>query len=379
MIKFTRTFHTVGQGAFYSEEIDFNNKRVFRMVYDCGSTSLSKPNLIKRIKSDFEDNLDIDILFISHFHKDHINGIYNLKPKLIVIPFLTKDQIFLLKLYNKLFKNTYDDKLAENPADFFPEAKVIRILPDNLESREQNQEIIYNINDSSFDNVYNNRLSSKSTIKIADGKSFWEYIPYNPNWNDYVDLFKKTVEMNKLEWNKLTDLSSNNLYIKENFSVLKKIYDKLKSKNLHSLVVYSNAKNCINYSSYIHNINICFYNFRGCFSYFRVPLGCIYFGDTTFNSELENSFYKYLSNSNRLQQIGTLQVPHHGSYLSKGQNIISSKFPFNKKIFCIISVGESNNYGHPSAYVIKKLQDKQGIVFLVTETPSTLFYLEGIL
>lgn len=26
MVRFTRTFHTVGQGAFYSEKIEYNDK-----------------------------------------------------------------------------------------------------------------------------------------------------------------------------------------------------------------------------------------------------------------------------------------------------------------------------------------------------------------
>ena len=48
MVRFTRTFHTVGQGAFYSEKIEYNDKQVFRMVYDCGSKSIPESLLAKR-------------------------------------------------------------------------------------------------------------------------------------------------------------------------------------------------------------------------------------------------------------------------------------------------------------------------------------------
>lgn len=47
MVRFTRTFHTVGQGAFYSEKIEYNDKQVFRMVYDCGSKSIPESLLAK--------------------------------------------------------------------------------------------------------------------------------------------------------------------------------------------------------------------------------------------------------------------------------------------------------------------------------------------
>lgn len=54
MVRFTRTFHTVGQGAFYSEKIEYNDKQVFRMVYDCGSKSIPESLLAKRIKSELD-------------------------------------------------------------------------------------------------------------------------------------------------------------------------------------------------------------------------------------------------------------------------------------------------------------------------------------
>ena len=146
MVRFTRTFHTVGQGAFYSEKIEYNDKQVFRMVYDCGSKSIPESLLAKRIKSDLTNNVDIDILFISHFDKDHINGIYNLNPKLIIIPFLSKDQIFLLKLYNELYENVYDIKLAETPEELFQEAEVIRVLPDDSNNDDSNTFSEININ-----------------------------------------------------------------------------------------------------------------------------------------------------------------------------------------------------------------------------------------
>ena len=71
MMCFTRIFHTVGQGAFYSEKIRRDKDRVFRMVYDCGSISLPELDLIKRIKSDFDalvsgEKFSDNVLIIKH-------------------------------------------------------------------------------------------------------------------------------------------------------------------------------------------------------------------------------------------------------------------------------------------------------------------------
>ena len=203
----------------------------------------------KRIKSDLANNVDIDILFISHFDKDHINGIYNLNPKLIIIPFLSKDQIFLLKLYNELYENVYDIKLAETPEELFQEAEVIRVLPDDSNNDDSNTFSEININiDQPHKRKNIKKLKSKSIIQLStDVNSLWEYIPYNPNWNKYAESFKEKILEEDLDWEKLTNPSSNSSYIKKNLSILKNIYDKLGKKNLHSLIVYSNSTidNCI--------------------------------------------------------------------------------------------------------------------------------------
>lgn len=73
---FFRTFHPVGQGAFYSEEHEG-----FTIVYDCGSHPLSNKTkkLVKRAFGQDSKEKTIDILFISHFDYDHVSAISTLK------------------------------------------------------------------------------------------------------------------------------------------------------------------------------------------------------------------------------------------------------------------------------------------------------------
>ena len=75
-VTLTRTFHPVGQGAFYSEVFKVDEEERFVTIYDCGTES--KNDFIKKEIEDFKKDLQrktIDILFLSHFHNDHINGL----------------------------------------------------------------------------------------------------------------------------------------------------------------------------------------------------------------------------------------------------------------------------------------------------------------
>ena len=75
-MKMIRTFHPVGQGAFYSEEFfDSEGNCVFRVVYDCGSlkfcglqrnsdrTPLKRKDIEERVVQAFPDGHGVDILF----------------------------------------------------------------------------------------------------------------------------------------------------------------------------------------------------------------------------------------------------------------------------------------------------------------------------
>ena len=70
-----RMFLPVGQGAFYFERFSVGEcGQCVNVVYDCGSLSGLK-YLKKIVNYEFEKTDVIDALFISHLHKDHINGI----------------------------------------------------------------------------------------------------------------------------------------------------------------------------------------------------------------------------------------------------------------------------------------------------------------
>lgn len=80
-MKFKRVLHPVGQGAFITE--DFSNEEEgygSTIVYDCGSIS-SKEILYREIDQFKQEHTTFNVLFISHFDNDHINGLRRLLEK----------------------------------------------------------------------------------------------------------------------------------------------------------------------------------------------------------------------------------------------------------------------------------------------------------
>ena len=68
-MKLERILHPVGQGGFSVEII-----KDFCIVYDCGS--ISSYSMIESCIDHFSRKVkQVDVLFISHFDKDHVNGI----------------------------------------------------------------------------------------------------------------------------------------------------------------------------------------------------------------------------------------------------------------------------------------------------------------
>lgn len=369
MMRFIRTFHPVGQGAFYSEDIEQGGQRIFRMVYDCGSLSLNKSDLKKRVQSDFAGDLNVDLLFISHFDQDHVNGVANLNPQTVILPFLSPDLVQILKIYNSVVENIYNTQLAEAPESIFQNARIIRVLPEDDETNDEGpNELTINIGNEDNLAGRGENIGSKGRIIISEKGNLWEYIPLNPNWNKYIVRFKAELKKLHLDWEKLIT-KQNADYIDSNIKSLKSIYNKLNPKNEHSLVVYSN-------SIFKTTIDDCFLYKPSCQGWccpflYHLPFGCLYFGDIKIEDKWEEPFYEFLKKTGRLSQIGTVQIPHHGSYLSHGEKVYSMTHPFANLILCVISVGEFNHFGHPSLHVVKELHRNYGRVIMVTEAISS--------
>lgn len=355
----TRTFHSVGQGALYSEK--FKN---FTMIYDCGSSS-KKSRIEDELKSFKVKNNVINSVFISHFHNDHINGlkflIDNFTIKYLFLPLLTEFEKILWVLENAIHE-TMDDFIEGIILD--PEEnikgsstpRIIRISPNNGNENEvsfdENQDLPPNIKEIN------------SGTKLLINSNNWMFVPFHFRNNKRTECFitKLKKEYTDIDTKKAIEFVKD----KKKFNKIKKSYKNFEkeidgSLNSTSLVLYSGPsinQKSLKFISYVSFRNL----FLGCFT---GNAGCIYFGDYEANGESEwydfNSyFYQYWDN------LGSVQIPHHGSVKNYRKEINEKK-----PVISILSYGKNNPYGHPSESVIKDILQNNGYPMLVTEEEDT--------
>ena len=121
-----KTFYAIGQGCFYSEQIYIGNE-VKTIVYDCGSDNPNSPKPTRLDKEILTPVLpSIDYLVISHFHKDHVNGIEELKKhcniKNVIIP-----KIDILDIAFYLGSDNTVVELLINPSSYFEGSQIITV------------------------------------------------------------------------------------------------------------------------------------------------------------------------------------------------------------------------------------------------------------
>jgi hypothetical protein len=110
-------FHNVGQGLFYTGKLEYGNAS-FNFVYDCGSEkeSLVKKAIDREFRC-FRGNNYIDLLIISHLHKDHTSGIPHLlkrtKVGTVILPYLTPIERLIVALETPQASEEYYSFLAD--------------------------------------------------------------------------------------------------------------------------------------------------------------------------------------------------------------------------------------------------------------------------
>ncbi len=353
-----RFFYPVGQGAFYSEK-----HKGYNIVYDCGTEWKNRANKVidRVITQSFSKKDEIDILFISHFDYDHVSKIENLKKhvkkiKKVVMPLLHKDEkILLTNIYQALELGI--STLVSDPQEFFgKETAIITISPtdDGEKTIDDNDEHI------NIDEIKTSEIPSGSVLEKEFDDYKWVYIPYNYMYSSRNKQLKEIFEKNKIDKGEIIkDLG----YILKNRKTIKDIYGKLKGDiNQNSMILYSgiylDSRLCktSKFSQYMRGHYIHTRGSRHC-----SRVSCIYTGDANLNlTNLSKVFQKYWD------YVGTVQIPHHGDVKSFNTNFFSDRY-----YCCPISVGENNNYGHPSYQVIADIMSNGSSPILVTENLSS--------
>jgi len=361
-MNFRRTFYPVGQGAFYVEEFKLSEDSKFTIVYDCGSLTLNQEEIKERIEDVFRKGHQIDILFISHFHADHINGIEALKEhckiKKVVIPLIDDEEKTILKVSNYIEAKDSFEEIIETPEQYFKGSIIIKIKPVDMDSTPKDEDPI------EISNIENHTtLSSGKVLKNEKfGCPIWGFIPYNYKQNERKNQF---IEKIKFPLKKITIDN-----IEEYKDKLTKAYKAIKGDlNGNSMALYSGPLN---------NYSFLYYHYRPFSPYrldsYRLQSGCLYTGDINLN---EDNLVKDINDKlNKVSWfIGTLQVPHHGSR----HNFKASILTVGNISCAIFSFGIRNYYGHPAYSVFYDVKENGIVPYLVTEELKTIVVQEGFL
>ena len=358
--KVIRTIHPVGQGAMYSERfLDKDGNTTFLTVYDCGSQSPRK--LEQEISSSFSETDNIDLLFISHLDRDHVNGIKKLQKSVnginnVVLPLVPS---WLKPILLLMADDEVSEQIMTSPEDFFKDSNIIYVRS------------AWEISDGA--SLLNLPLQGDESVEIDSGTRIkfstfgipdWCYIPYN--YDEVVRVNDFLVELQNAGI-KESDLSDP-CFIDENRPKLQEIYKKVcGSVNDSSLVVYSGGWHSTYSSRYVCDL---FRRSR------QSAEACLYLGDSNLHQTDKNASSIMVSDlKSRLSavnsHIGTIQLPHHGSVKNFHGALFS--YGLTPKVY-FASCGIKRPYGHPSTLVLGQILFRNEDFCLVTDQcNSTLF------
>ena len=390
-IKHERKFLPVGHGAFFIERLYVDDNRILTVVYDCGDShggSLVQEYADQEFNSPTGPKEKIDILFISHFDQDHVNGLKYLKP------FLHKrTRVFLPYFYDNLVRAYNRDKRVgiEFVIGVLDDTGIKPIMVRSQSDRRQRRDL--DIDEYDFGENDYVIESGQPLVKRGAGQDIWKYVPFNLfNEEKLYTQFEEAITKSP-NWDS-SKLQDPNSWTKNDISFLNQVYRSFSSQSINdtSLIVLSDCcferrPYCISSKKdYLHRLIDCFppayrhdYYYHRYHDYFHCrycfPPSCLYTGDSVLKRGVKRSKYvgRYEELLKELIQhtwkIGLMQLPHHGS----GNNINMSVLcdSVSSRLFCNYSISDEGN----KVFFLKpyKLTAVWKCIIKVTEDCDTVF------
>ena len=340
----TRTIHPVGQGAFYSEVFSVRKKKLFTVVYDCGrDKKVSTDVKIERLNA-------VDLIFISHFHDDHINGIKEIrgnKNPLIIIPGISHYAFVVDLIYNYLYTGDKRSDSISFMLDCLP-----ALSSANNANNKQNQIII--AQNSKWGTRFQVVQEGCALIEApcpTDGSEdsfLWCYDAYFHKYDKAKEeelIHKLSERISMLAEHRSDDFKDEMWY--------RNLIEELSELDLDDIKevftsVYNGSQN--RYSMLVHSYPV---------DKRKKNMDCLYTGDITITESVKNTIINIKSHY--------IQVPHHGSKNNFAESL------YNKHQIAFISVGEKNIYGHPDRETLVGLIQRCKSVHIITEDPESKY------
>lgn len=346
MVRLERTFWAVGHGAFYTEQfVDHNTDQYFTAVYDCGGKGIKKSvdDFLKNVKRNSNGKPCVDLLFISHFHYDHINGVQELinkaAVKRIFIPQLSQQRLAEAYIYNSI--QTLD-KRQTNSTIRSAQQFIVNLATNNIKvpitevlaSGEGNsdEEIIIINEDTKLNDTWNNgqSIGVRYSKEKGDTQLTWLYIPINVGYDEQYakKLIHKIHSLSSIPimdddkhiiWENLDAVLKDAdcaKKIKEQYYLLYK-----KNHNAYSMPVFSGPETikekiyewCEMRLNNLHLADFSMHCWGHCRCFDSCKLSsCLYMGDFEAKNQVNFNALKRILRK-YYNAVGLQQVPHHFS------------------------------------------------------------------
>ncbi|MCM1355109.1 MAG: hypothetical protein NC212_01720 [Staphylococcus sp.] len=309
-----RTFFSVGMGLFAVEKINDVS-----IVYDCGSLPKIQRvnNAVNRIKGPFHNlplvaathdgTPKIDILFISHFHLDHINGIKALlttcKVSCVILPMLPTLSRFMNYIINR-----GNDRMRDffvDPVSYLhnlsPSSKIITVeMPDDDILPDHRMD-----NDEPKERKIDERATTIQELKETISPIYSFSLNANPEW--IYRIFNPKLLSIHEEQQILTSLG---LDSGAKFSDLEK-------KWISDPTAFPRALNAVGIeNSKFNEYSMCLWTGTGC-----ATDGCLFLGD--YNAKIRDKMAALKSAyADVWEKTEIVQLPHHGSTLNFSKDLV---------------------------------------------------------
>lgn len=347
-LQVVRVIHPVGQGAFYSETLHrpgINDDK--HIVYDCGVMPYSA-RLEEEIKNFLPNGSAIDVMFISHFHADHVNGLKLLaksyKIRNLVLPQIDNYEWFYF-VENYLTMGDTNINLISDVLASVGDAKIIQVAP-----RDENDIAGVSDESASIEGLGGNIVNGLSPL-VIDKQDFalWHYIVVNPLIKADLEALRSAIEDIDYNGRKVSIDDLHNPGVLDDIRAdLQAVYSKVfKGGNEYSMCMLSELANRKEYKSYSR------FNMRNrvCMECYRSGRDCdggLYCGDADFlHCDTLECLKRRLRG--REENVGLLQIPHHGSKKNFNIDLLNWLGRIRVSFACF---GSPNRYNHPSSDVM---------------------------